>query len=193
MAFIVNTDGTIQTDSLNDAIALSARLSGRTLALDEPIPFRPMPIQQDAYPGRIVPERTPVAKPRPAKLAPPKVEPGARRQRGTGSVGPLGKNWRWTIGTSPNRTGKGGYPTREAAEAALDAHLAGDEPALVAPPTVPSTPTVPTTKAGEWIDDNNGLQMHRVCNGSGKVEDPDKKRGKTKCHGCDGEGFRRAG
>lgn len=37
-----------------------------------------------------------------------------------------------------------------------------------------------------------GIVKHLLCNGTGKVPDPGKKRGKTWCRPCSGEGFRRA-
>lgn len=45
----------------------------------------------------------------------------------------------------------------------------------------------------EWEPvDMDGMQRHRPCGGSGKVPDDLVKRGKTRCHGCAGEGYRRA-
>lgn len=188
MAFMVNTDGTILADTAADAVALSELLRGRTAPAAIAAPLKREPEPDEPIPFTVT------AKPRPVKLAAPKVEGGKRRPLGTGSVySPnQGKAWAWSIGPRGDRTVKRGFATRAEAEASLDAHLSGNS-APVVPPAAPSVRSVPSVKTrGEWSDAENGLQKHLVCNGSGKVDDPDKTRGKTRCHGCKGEGFRRA-
>lgn len=126
MAFMVNTDGTILADTAADAVALSELLRGRT---GPPAPRAEMPSsalqEDDPIPFKVTAKVNvpPVRKLSAVQLPPPKVEGGKRRPPGTGSVysPDKGRKWSWCIGGKGNRTVKHGFPTREAAEAALDA------------------------------------------------------------------------
>lgn len=148
--FTIRTDGTIQTDSLDDALSLSARLSAKGVAdPDEPIPFKVTEGRRAAPLGRCTcsllhtgacPSPLATTKPRAVRLALPTVTakgtPGKRRPLGTGSVySPnKGASWCWSIGPRADRTVKHGFATRAEAEAALDAHLAGGSAPAVLPP-----------------------------------------------------------
>jgi len=199
--FTILGNGSIQTDSINDALALAARM--RT-------PQGPPPV---APPDTPEPPPTKHA----AKVAAKKNPAVAERPRGkrTGTVYRSGKSWKFDTGpgSRPNRMQKGGFETREAAVAALAKHWRGSNPGgfapgvnthavRVEPPVIvgvspapesilPSNPEYIHPGDGWGPIDDAGIAKHLRCNGTGKVADHGKLRGKTRCYQCDGQGFRR--
>lgn len=192
--FTILSNGSIQTDSIDDALALAARLPLVAAVADEALANQQLAWVAEANRKHAEKHVTPAVRPVAKKAA--AGTPTGMRKHGTGSAYFNGTAWTWSIGKKPKRVQKTGYASKEEAIAALDAHLAGTFVPGTDPHAVRVEPPVevgvsPAPSAAEWSEPEDGIEKHMVCSGTGKVSDPKKLRGKTRCRPCDGEGYRR--
>jgi len=160
--------------------------------------------------------KKPAARAEPASAATTKAR--TPRRKGIVSVSAYGKRFRHQL----RRDGKSYgavFDTRAEAERDLAKKLKELDGAAARPvvavdddeeddpepserdPLLGLMPTAPTRESAVgfthpgpgWGEiDGNGIVKHLLCNGKGNIPDSSKKRGKTWCQPCGGEGYRRA-
>lgn len=169
MMFTILGNGSIQTDSIDDALALAARMRTPQAAEDRPL--------ATAMPPEPPPTERVTKKKTTAKKAPAVAEPGAKRAYGTGNAFMKGDSWCWSVGAKEERQQKAGFATKELALAALDVHLRGEKPA----PKEEASEDEP--EAPEPILTSNPAYIH-----PGADWGPVDEAGLSKCLRCSGRG-----